>query len=445
MEKKTLGSFIAALRKSKGLTQRELADQLHVSDKSVSRWERDEGTPDLSLIPVIAEIFDVTADELLRGERRPSGEQNHVSSPKGEKQRRHLLQVGLTRYRNQSLLSAALLGCGLIAGMVANFAFLRAAVGFYAGAAFFLVAAVLQCVWVNGAMLTVSDEEMVREEATPYRRQVIKLAEIVWMGVLVLTAALVPLMIYPDDPAHSGMTASYFEEYALVYGAIGLLIGAVILWLVNGSLVKRGILVPEDKKRHFRNRTRLKRCVAGLAVAVAVTFLAETVVLKGWNVTKLAEYTEFHDCKSFVAFMERRIPSKPWRGDQTAPNMEIGAEAPQRVPDVGLENVDELPQYYDEYGNPISEEEALREELLDKDGNVLCTYLHRNESVVHWEIGQDKNGDLVIRTVDWNQLMAAHEKGNKIVFVFGVLYAVEAAGAALFYLLRREKGKSWCL
>ena len=67
MEKKTMGSFLAALRRANGMTQKELAERLNVSDKSVSRWERDDGAPDLALIPVIAEVFGVTCDELLRG------------------------------------------------------------------------------------------------------------------------------------------------------------------------------------------------------------------------------------------------------------------------------------------------------------------------------------------------------------------------------------------
>ena len=70
MEKKTIGKFISALRRAHGMTQKELGEKLYVSDKTVSRWERDEGAPDLTLIPVIAEIFGVTCDELLRGERR---------------------------------------------------------------------------------------------------------------------------------------------------------------------------------------------------------------------------------------------------------------------------------------------------------------------------------------------------------------------------------------
>ena len=62
MEKKTIGSFIATLRKANGMTQKDLAEKLNVSDKTISHWERDDGAPDLSAIPVIAELFEVTCD-----------------------------------------------------------------------------------------------------------------------------------------------------------------------------------------------------------------------------------------------------------------------------------------------------------------------------------------------------------------------------------------------
>ena len=60
MTKKSIGEFIAALRKANGMTQKQLAEILNVSDKAVSRWERDESAPDISLIPVIADVFGVT-------------------------------------------------------------------------------------------------------------------------------------------------------------------------------------------------------------------------------------------------------------------------------------------------------------------------------------------------------------------------------------------------
>ena len=85
MDRKSIGAFIAALRKANGMTQKGLAELLHVSDKTVSRWEVGDGAPDLALIPVIAEIFGVTCDELLRGERRPAAA--NETTPLGEKRR----------------------------------------------------------------------------------------------------------------------------------------------------------------------------------------------------------------------------------------------------------------------------------------------------------------------------------------------------------------------
>ena len=79
MEKRSIGGFIAALRKANGMTQKDLAERLNVSDKTVSRWERDEGSPDLSVIPVIAEIFDITCDELLRGERKSPAQRTEIT------------------------------------------------------------------------------------------------------------------------------------------------------------------------------------------------------------------------------------------------------------------------------------------------------------------------------------------------------------------------------
>ncbi|MBQ7295242.1 MAG: helix-turn-helix transcriptional regulator [Clostridia bacterium] len=69
MANKSMGSFLSELRKEKGITQKELAEFLNVSDKTVSHWECDKYSPDISVIPILAEFFGVTCDELLKGER----------------------------------------------------------------------------------------------------------------------------------------------------------------------------------------------------------------------------------------------------------------------------------------------------------------------------------------------------------------------------------------
>lgn len=64
-----VGVFISALRKEKGLTQRQLADQIHVTDKAISKWERGMGYPDVTNLTLLAEALGVTVGELLKGRR----------------------------------------------------------------------------------------------------------------------------------------------------------------------------------------------------------------------------------------------------------------------------------------------------------------------------------------------------------------------------------------
>lgn len=67
MKEQTLGTTISTLRKAHGMTQLELAEQMGVTDKAVSKWERDLSCPDVASIPRLAEIFGVTVDELMQG------------------------------------------------------------------------------------------------------------------------------------------------------------------------------------------------------------------------------------------------------------------------------------------------------------------------------------------------------------------------------------------
>ena len=65
MTKQTFGATISALRKGKGMTQLELARQMGVTDKAVSKWERDLSFPDVTSLPKLAEVLDTSVDELL--------------------------------------------------------------------------------------------------------------------------------------------------------------------------------------------------------------------------------------------------------------------------------------------------------------------------------------------------------------------------------------------
>ena len=81
MKKQTFGTMIATLRKENGLTQLELAEKMGVTDKAVSKWERDLSFPDINSIPKLADIFNVSIDELMqvKADTKENTKNNKVS------------------------------------------------------------------------------------------------------------------------------------------------------------------------------------------------------------------------------------------------------------------------------------------------------------------------------------------------------------------------------
>lgn len=250
MERKTIGGFIAALRKANGMTQKDLADRLNVSDKTVSRWERDEGTPDLSLIPVIAEIFGVTCDELLRGERRSPEERNApqedcYTTQKGEKQRQRLLNSALSQYRTQTYVSIGISFLGLIAALICNLVFLKAVLGFLCGTIFFVVSFACQAIFVNRALLRVEDGGLDMESISAFRRRIIALAERSIGTTVCFVGFTAPLLLVDS---YMGLSA----DSMLLFGVIGavafLAVYAIICYFLNTSFVKKGIYALSEKE-----------------------------------------------------------------------------------------------------------------------------------------------------------------------------------------------------
>ena len=74
MDQQKIGQFIAEMRKEQGLTQRELAEKLLITDKTVSKWECGKGMPDVSLMMPLCQILQISVNELLTGKRLQSSE-----------------------------------------------------------------------------------------------------------------------------------------------------------------------------------------------------------------------------------------------------------------------------------------------------------------------------------------------------------------------------------
>lgn len=93
MDQTKIGRFLAACRKEKDLTQRQLAELLHVSDKTVSKWETGKGLPEAQLMLPLCEALGISVNELLSGERlteteyQRKAEENMVNLIEGQKGR----------------------------------------------------------------------------------------------------------------------------------------------------------------------------------------------------------------------------------------------------------------------------------------------------------------------------------------------------------------------
>lgn len=74
MDKEKTGQLITELRKEKGMTQKQLAEALNVTDKAVSKWERGLSFPDISMLEPLSELLDISIMELLAGERQDEDE-----------------------------------------------------------------------------------------------------------------------------------------------------------------------------------------------------------------------------------------------------------------------------------------------------------------------------------------------------------------------------------
>lgn len=430
MERKSIGSFMAVLRKANGLTQKDLAEKLNVSDKTISRWERDDGAPDLSVIPVIAEIFGVTCDELLKGERQPAARQAEQHGedkpcPKTDKQRQRILAVSLSRYKNRSLIGVGISVTGFLAAMVCNFGFQRAYIGFFVGSLFFLGAIICQAIFINGAFLSVLDDEIVGAEVERFKRCVISLGEKAISITAVLLAISLPLIVFPTD-TYMGLTAESWLLLALIFGLTCIVLCSVICYFLNNRLQKRKVYTLGEKESViYEHNFKLKRsCALILLAALAITLICNVVATGAGDFGNVATGTSFDDFTSFKAYMEQDIQ---YEQNDGAP----GKAVEQAMP--GSEH------YFDENGKEITKDEAMTRTITDQDGNVLCTYIERNETVWRVRYGHFNGEILPITTFTKQDMDEAQRTIAGRNAVFGVIYLLEISSIFFVYLRKRAR------
>ncbi len=148
------------------MTQQDVAERLNVSNKTVSRWERDECYPDISLISPLAEMLGVSCDELLKGERITINNPIKGTEPKVEKQLKSLINRTVSKFKVLIWISIALSAIGLICMLGIHYGLQRPIIGFTVMLLFEISASVIALIAVNRMIEEKSDNELFESAGT---------------------------------------------------------------------------------------------------------------------------------------------------------------------------------------------------------------------------------------------------------------------------------------
>ena len=373
-EKKTIGSFIAVLRKASGMTQRELAEMLNVSDKAVSRWERDECAPDLSLIPVIADIFHITTDELLRGERKHTTEETQNSQEeesayvreKSARMYQNLLRTHLMRLKERSMIAIGIMFTGFITALICNFIFTKAVLGFFLALIFYAAALITEICFLRRAAVDEDDAYDYGKWLT-YQNSVAAIGIQVFFALWLLIGITLPLLLVIGiSGINAGLSFGAYLLCAPLFGFLFLFTGHIIdICLVKKKLSQKGLLfLTNEEKEHLKSqrkilkKTSLISGISALCLVLCAAFVSESTQV-------FIKPLRFDDYESFKEYMETDLSSSPedWHYgyspyDQSQAEVVILPNEEVETPDIHT--------------------------IVDKQGNVLCEYENKRGDTIRW-------------------------------------------------------------
>ena len=402
MEKKTMGGFLAALRKANGLTQKELAEKLNVSDKAVSRWERNECALDLTLIPVIADIFGVTTDEILRGERKTEGENPLYQREKSKKQMQNLFEKALLHFKDKSWISMGIAILGYLLVLLLNFAVLRGDIGFFVALIFYAGAVITQICFTRHA-LALHDEDFDETMQTDYRMNIVMLARNVYFVIFELFAVTLPFSV----TGRAGFVFFSWLGMTVIFA-----VGAFLIWMIIYMLfvkpyfVKKSYIIYEEnakQKMITQNKLLKKTLFVSFTIAI-VCFVGIMIVLESTLV--FAKKEVFYDYKSFGEYMARKEPA--WFYEEMANDGNLECYEPHTV------------EILNHYGDPI----------------YICERWNQNVWLVDYASDEDCLPISVIRDESYD---AALDIVGCISAGFLLLVIVDFVAAAIVFLKKIKK------
>ncbi len=434
MEKKTTGSFLSTLRKAKGMTQRELAELLNVSDKAVSRWERDESMPDILLIPVLADIFEVSCDDLLRGEK--VFKESYEETPEKRLQRmKALIKKSKSKYQAFSMISIGLILLGLILAIILNFSFHKATIGFFCALIGIIAGGMTQTAFYCYFKADVDADELECAEFLSYKKYIRDhTLHILYLLIIVLCICLPLLFLgqvsYADyiaaltekmapegfEPDTSAATDAVYPmgtiavglqlKTWLLYGGIGGVAGAIIALIANFVIrvqdAKKGRfgVSEDDLKKSKKNILNLLKYFLILAILLGVTF-AGSKIFEEKMPDVLETGTQFDTFEEFKEYMEK-IPHDMYPG------------------------VVEIRQQLDKYKGIV----------YGDNGEVLCEYRIINDAVTDIRFGD--NNKLPITVYSEDDEIIAKQKTENLMWIWYAVMIVESLAVLIAFLNKKQ-------
>ena len=257
MNKKTMGEFIYELRCEKGMTQKKLAELLYVSDKAVSRWERDESMPYVTVLPEIARVFGITVDELLNGERNCTTKQNDNINIEGN----------LKKFNKLFFLSFITIFVGVLIVIIFDVFIELGFIGYLISCALLLISMIVRIICANRLLIyNVKEDE---EELKKYNNIInnkLKQLIIVYIGIL---CALLPYSV--------GYGTSLKFSAVIAYCSILFLIGVSLAYFIIEKIVIKSLIT---KGLYFINdNEKCKKQIKSLNISSLVFIIILIIVI----------------------------------------------------------------------------------------------------------------------------------------------------------------------
>ena len=425
MEKKTIGKFISALRKANGMTQKELGEKLFVSDKTVSRWECDECTPELSLIPSIAEIFGITTDELLRGERNnpdrevASEDATTKQKAKSDKQFKLMLHSRKKKFTNLSFISIGLIIVGLIAAMICNLGFSKGLLGFCLASVFFVAATICQiCFTVSFRLLIDEEEAEHAEEIKKANTDMVFGSVKIFFGILLTFAFCLPIAVLTLSyfNSHYGLVIDSWILFGSLFAAVAFLLAFCVykIFVLKALINKEIVWLDEQTVSRANIESKLlgKICIV-FTVVFAIIMLATYIITSSVSESTFIERERFDDPDKFIEYMQSEYDA--WYEEAYS----------------------NLPPVPDAEGMKPTYEPDKKWSEIDGKRYYFCEHLY--ESII---ILQHENGDweIIVITND------AYQNGQAMYSILNAgllsLHVINLAVCVVWYLVKTKKRKT---